>query len=436
MNDHRGAAALAVFAIWCLLTGPAAFGQEEEHQPLTLKRAITLALQNSSELALARARYAVAEQQQTQARAPFHPSLFTGSGAEYTNGFPMTPGGAAPALFNLSYIQTLFNPPLRGQARAAGHRVEVERLGLERSRDAVILQTALVFLDLVQVRHALEVQRRARDAVRRIQDISRSRVAEGRELPIENVRAELSAARAEQRIVGLEGREDVLVTELRGLAGLRSDQPLQIMPETLPPQPEQPTVDLVTLAVANNTELQQADYERRARADRLKGERGGYWPSIDLVSEYATLSRINNYDEFFRKFQRHNLNAGIQARWSIFSAQTKSAVGLAQSELALMEVELRRRREEVERAVRRGSQRARELKAVREVAGLELRLAQENLRVLQERFQSERANLRDVEAARLEESDKWVAFLQADYESQQAQLELLRTTGQLGRVFP
>jgi outer membrane protein TolC len=436
MNDHGRAATLVIFGICWLLTGPTAFAQDDDQQALTLKRAVTLALENSSELALAKAQYSVAEQQEAQARAPFHPSLFTGSGAAYTYGFPMTPGGAAPAVFNLSYVQTLFNPPLRGQARAAAQRVEVERLGLERSRDAVILRTALVFLDLVQVRHALDVQRRARDATRRIQDITRSRVVEGKELPIETVRAELSGARAEQRIIQLEGREETLVTELDELIGRRRDQRLQVVPDTLAPQPEQPTADLVVLALANNIELQQADVERHARADRLKGERGGYWPSIDLVSEYATLSKVNNYDEFFQKFQRHNLNAGIQLRWSIFSAQTTSAVRLAQSELQLWEVELTRKREEVELTVRRESQRARELKATRDVAGLELKLAQENLRILQERFEADRTNLREVEGARLEESDKWVAFLQADYESQQAQLELLRTTGQLGRLFP
>jgi outer membrane protein TolC len=434
MNDHRRVAPGAVLGICCVLIGPPAFGQEQ--QSLTLRRAVTLALENSSELALANARYAVAEQQEAQARAPFGPSLFTGSGAAYTNGFPMTPGGAAPAVFTLSYIQTLFNPPLRGQAYAAKRRVEVERLGLERGRDAVILRTALVFLDLAQVRHGLDAQRRAQDAIRRIQDITRGRVAEGRELPIETVRAELSAARTKQRIIQLEGREDTLATELRALTGLRSDQPLQIVPETLAQQPEQPTVELVALALTNSIELQQAGYERQARADRLQGERGGYWPSIDLVSEYATLSKINNYDEFFRKFQRHNLNVGIQARWSIFSAQTATAVAVARTELQRVDVELRRKREEIELAVRHDSQRARELKATREVAGLELRLAQENVRILQERFQEERANLRDVEGARLEEGDKWIAFLQADYESQQAQLELLKTTGQLGRLFP
>jgi outer membrane protein TolC len=433
MNDHRRTVLLVVLGLCWLLTGTAAFGREPES--LTLKRAVALALQNSSELALARARYAVAEQQEAQARAPFRPNLLTGSGAAYTHGFPMTPGGAAPAVFDLSYVQTLFNPPLRAQAQAAARRVEVERLGLERGRDAVILRIAVVFLDLVQVRHAFAVRGGVRDAVQRAQNITRSRVAEGRELPVEAVRAELAGARAEQRIIELEGREQTLAAELRALTGLRSDEPFEIAPESLPAQPEQPAEQLVALALASNAELQQGDFERRARADRLKGERGGYWPSIDLVGEYAILSRINNYDEFFRRFQRHNLNVGIQARWSLFSAQTTSAVRLARSELRQSEVELRRKREEIELAVRRESQRTRELKAIRKVAGLELRVAQEDLRTLQERFQEERANLRDVENARLAESDKWVAFLQADYESQHAELELLKTTGQLGRLL-
>jgi len=411
-----------------------AFGQEPP--PLTLKQAVALAVQNSSELAVARSRYAVAERQQGQANAPFRPNLYAGSGAAYTSGFPMTPVGSAPALFNLSYVQTVFNPPLRSEAHAAAQRVESQRLSVEGGRNAVILRTAAVFLDLAQVRHALEVWRGTRDTVRGLQDVARNRVAEGRDLPIEIVRADLTRARAAQRIVQLEGREEALVSELRALTGFRSDLPLEIVPETIGPGPEQATTELVALALASSPELQQAEYERRGRIDRLHGERGGYWPTLDVVGEYALLSKFNNYDEFFRQFERHNVTVGIQARWSLFSAQTTSAVALAQSELQQVEAELRRKREEIELAVHRQAQSVRELRAVREVAELELKLAQEDLRMVQERFDAERANLRDLESARLGECDKWSAFLQADYESQQAQLELLNTTGQLRRVFP
>jgi outer membrane protein TolC len=77
----------------------------------------------------------------------------------------------------------------------------------------------------------------------------------------------------------------------------------------------------------------------------------------------------------------------------------------------------------------------RESEAAREVARLELRLAQEELQIQQAKFEGGHANLRDVERLRLEDSTKWIAFLDADFENQQSSLELLRMTGQLATVL-
>jgi hypothetical protein len=44
-------------------------------------------------------------------------------------------------------------------------------------------------------------------------------------------------------------------------------------------------------------------------------------------------------------------------------------------------------------------------------------------------------NLRDIEKARLDENDKWLAYLDANFDRQKAQLELLRTAGQLDKVL-
>src|SRR5262249_344339 len=119
---------LGILAISTVLTGPTAFAQGNDGQPLTLSPPLTLSVAHSSERATATARHALGEGKEAQARAPSRPSLFTGSGAAYTNGFPLTWSGGAPSVFNLGYVQTLFNPPLRGQARAAKERTEVERL--------------------------------------------------------------------------------------------------------------------------------------------------------------------------------------------------------------------------------------------------------------------------------------------------------------------
>jgi hypothetical protein len=67
MNDRKRATQ-GIFAVCALLVGPAAFAQENDQQPLTLRRAVTLSLEHSSELAQARARYALAEGQEARAR--------------------------------------------------------------------------------------------------------------------------------------------------------------------------------------------------------------------------------------------------------------------------------------------------------------------------------------------------------------------------------
>jgi len=402
---------------------------------LTLQRTVALALQHSRELALARIRQNVAANAAGVSRAQFRPNLFTGTGAAYTNGFPLLSGGA-PSVFNLSYIQTVFNPPLRGLLRAAEERAGSENLEIERTRDAIIVRAASAYLELAKARHALELLRRERESAQKIVEITRERLGAGLELPIELTRAQLSAARVEQRIAHYEGREDALAAELRNLTGLAADAPLTVEPETLSLPPEQPIGELVALALKSSPELKQAEAERRACEHRLKGERGGYFPTIDAVVDYRVLSRFNDYDVFFNKFVRNNVSAGLRVNVPIFSSRTAANIALARSEFSVAEQELKLKHASLELEVRRQARSTRELDATREVSRLELQLARDSLANLQAQFNEGRANLRDLEKARLEESDKWMAFLDADFALQKAQLELMRSTGQLARLFP
>lgn len=404
---------------------------QEAVDQLSLRQAVALALQNSRTMALARIQHTVADKSAGVLRSEFRPHLFTGSGAAYTNGFPLN----APTVFNLAYRQTVFNSPRRGELRAAEERARARQLGVDQARDSVILRTASAYLELAKARHSLELLRRERESAQKIADVTRERSAEGLELPIEVTRAQLTAARIEQSILQLEGREEVLESQLRDLTGFPLDRRFEVSSEEVPFDSQRPTGELVQMALANNLEIQQAEAERRAREQRLKGERGGYLPTLDLVSQYGIFSRFNNYDDFYNRFERHNVSIGIEARIPIFSARTSAAVSLARTQLTQAELELKNKRAEVEIEVRRQSRATREMESSREVARLELALTQENLRLLQAQFEEGRIGLRDLEKARLDEHNKWMAFLDADYQRKQAQLELLRATGQLARVF-
>jgi len=423
----------------CALVSAALFGVPElpaqEAVSINLKQAIEMALRNSREVGLAQARYNVAQDTVDVNRSSFRPNLFTGSGAAYTHGFPQTPSGAAPSIVNASYLQTVFNPLLASQVRSADERKEAQRLELEKTRNSIMLQTSSAYLELAKVRHSLDLMRAHRQSNARILEFTRQRSSEGFELPIEVTRAELNEARSEQRIVQLESRQRVLERQLAALIGVPGDRRIEIESEILPLNEQQREQALVDRALSSSIDLQQAEFERRARQHRLDGEIATKWPTVDLFAEYGLFARSNNFQDFFRRFQRNNFNVGLQVRIPLVNGQRAANVALARSELTTAEMDLKAKRQNVEIDVERQYQHLRELDAAREVARLELKLAQENVQIVQASFGEGRSNLRDMEKARLEENDKWLAFLDSDYEHQKAQLDLLNTTGDLGRLF-
>jgi outer membrane protein len=193
---------------------------------------------------------------------------------------------------------------------------------------------------------------------------------------------------------------------------------------------------LVAAAEANSPELRVVEAVRRASEEHLAGQRQGYWPSLDLVGNYSVLGRFNNYDTFFRAFQRNNVNVGVQASVPILNPSTRASVALAQSELIEAEASLRARRAELALNVRRAALQLRGSGAKRDIADLEVQLAEENIRVLRERAAEGRAAQADLAKAQLDEAAAWTAFFMAEYERQHADLQLRTETGELNQLVP
>ncbi|HEY2379593.1 MAG TPA: TolC family protein [Terriglobia bacterium] len=407
----------------------------QDLQPIALKDAVNTALRNSREVALAQARYNQSARAVDVNRSAFQPNLFTGSGAAFNYGFPQTPGGAPPTILNLSYIQSLFNPPQRAQVRASQERQEVQRLELEKTQNSVALQTSSAYLELAKVRHSLELMRNERESNTRIIGYTQQRVTEGYELPIEGKKAERAAAVTEQRIRQLESRESELQEQLAAAMGLPPARHIEVMTEPLALQTSDRKSDVVDRAVESSLDLRESEYERRAREHIVNGQNGAKWPTVDIIGEYGRFAPYNNLQDYYRQFQENNVTVGIQIKIPLISAQRSSNVAMAKSELNTAEMELRNRRQNVELEAARQFNRVRVLESAREVARLDHEIAQDNLQVIQANFQEGRANLRDVERARNEESEKWVTFLDGDFDWQKAQLELLNITGELGRIY-
>jgi outer membrane protein len=419
-----------------LATAPA---RAQDTGSLSLHQALTLALQNSRDVKLAQVQYNVALGEVKVAKAEFLPNLYTGSGLAYTHGFPALPGGQPPSIFELDYTEAFYNPLLKGQQHAAEDRAKNRKLELDRIKDDVTVRTASTYLELAKIRHSLDLLRAEQASGGKILQAIRDRVAANQELPIEITRTQLTVARVEESIVKLEDRGDYLESLLRDLTGLPDTQSIEVEPaddsfnEKL--AAAQPESEIEEMAIQNDQSLAEAENERAAREQMYKGEKGSYWPTVNIVGEYSILSKFNNYLEFYEHFERNNINVGVQIQIPIFSAKTRANVALAKSQFSEAEVMLSNKRQQVRLDVQQKARSVRELDATREVARLDLQLAQETLQDEQAKFDQNRITVQEIEQARLDENAKWVAFLDADFARQQAQLTLLQATGQLAKVF-
>ncbi len=402
---------------------------------LTLRRSVELALQNSKDIQLAKIQTRVADQSTNLTRSEFKPNLFVGSGAGYTYGIPETPGGRAPSVFSVTYTEQIFNEPLRGLAREQQEQAKAQRILLEETRNSVMARVASAYLELVKVRHSLELLRKEKESAEKIVDITRERQGEGYELPVEVTKAQLTHAQVVQRILQLEGRQDELEVFLRNQLGLAPEQALEVTPEDLPGAAEQQGANLIAMASENNPSLAFAESDVRGKEFRLTGEKRGKLPTLELVSVYSVLAKFNNYTDYFTRFQYNNFNAGVNVQVPIFSARTSASIALAKANLDAAKMDLAGTKNRVTAEVRQKSRKVQEADAAKEVARLELQLAQQNVGVLQAQFGEGKTNLRDVERARLDENEKWMAYLDATFQRQQAQLDLLRTAGQLDKVL-
>ena len=100
-----------------------AFAATAEVRTLTLREALDIALKQNPDVVLARLDQQRARAQITIVTDAFVPKVFAGSGAAYTNGFPMSIDGNAPALLQARTQMAIFDRPTSYRAAQAREAV-------------------------------------------------------------------------------------------------------------------------------------------------------------------------------------------------------------------------------------------------------------------------------------------------------------------------
>jgi outer membrane protein TolC len=220
-------------------------------------------------------------------------------------------------------------------------------------------------------------------------------------------------------------------TQLAFLTGLPAAS-IETVTESIPPLPQVAQhEDLVDRALSASPDVKLAESTAQARHFRARGEHKLLYPMIDLASQYALLSRFNNYEEFFRKFQRHNASVGVVIRFPFLNFSQRARAEAADAEAARAGHEADAARQKVATETLKLQRSIAQLSAAQEIARLEHQLAVTDVDATQARIEAGTASLRDKEAARVVEHEKYGTYLDAGMALDRAQLQLLRMTGEL-----
>lgn len=400
---------------------------------MSLREAVDLALRQNPEITIARFEEQKAQEAVRIARDPFTPRIVVGSGLAYSSGFPMSIEGSAPSIFQAQAIQAIYNKPRSYEVAAARENARAAAFDVNARRDEIAHRTAILYLQAAHYARNLELARQQVTSFSKAAASVQARVEEGRELPLESKRANLRIAQANQRVEALEGALDQASASLSVVLGLGIENRVQTTAID-PAIPEMPASDAeaVENAISSNQNIKRLQATMQAKTLEARGARAERYPQIDLVAQYGLFSRFNNYEDFFQRFQRHNGQLGMSFRVPLFAGSGSSARATqADLEVSRLRVEVNALHDRITLDTQKLYADVRRAETAREVARLDLDVMREQLSVVLAQMEEGRTTLRQVEELRAAETEKWLAFYEAQHTLERARLDLLRQTGNI-----
>jgi outer membrane protein TolC len=257
------------------------------------------------------------------------------------------------------------------------------------------------------------------------------RLHEGVDSAVDLNRAKLTAARVRLHQAEARGNADVLRRHLSTLTGLAVSS-IELAPETIPALPPVAAEeDLSEKAIASSPAIKLAEQHSLAESMRALGEHRALYPSIDFSAQYARLSSINNYNQYYKHFQPDNATIGIALRIPVFNASQRARAEAAEAGALKAKKQAEAARNQLAEETLKLQRAAEQLEAAREVAELEYQLAQSGLDAAQTRVDAKTGTLHELADARVQAAERYLIFQDADFEYQRIRMNLLRATGDL-----
>ena len=404
-----------------------------EIRPVTLRQAVSLALRQNPDLVLARLDADKAREGIRVTKDPFTPKLTIGSGLAYSDGFPMSIEGSAPSVVQARASQFIFNRQQMLAVAQAKEDARTAQFTANGKRDEIAYRVAGLYLDAERDARVGELARKEVESRQRVLETVQALVQEGRALPLDEKTAALHAAQARQAAANLEDDQAAAETALAIALGYGAEDRVRPVSEErgVPPLPGSEE-EALRQAIEASQNLRRIESEIASKRLELRGAKAARWPRADLVAQYGMLARFNNYDQFFKTFQRNNGEIGVSFQVPLISGSgVRGQTAQSEIDIEHLQVELKDARNHLASDLQEAFRAARRASTAAEVARLELDVAREQVSVDLALNEEGRVPLRLLEEARIAENEKWIAFDDSQYILEKARWDVLRLMGGL-----
>jgi outer membrane protein TolC len=418
---------------WAILVCIAMCPSLAVHAQVSFYTAVDLALRNSSSVRIATADMQRAAALLSESRNAYIPAISIGSGLGYSYGFPV----GQPSIYEVAAQSLLFTFSQPDYIRAARSGLIASQLSLKDTRQQVVLDTALNYLQLNKITDQLTALDDEARYSARLVEIEQQRVDAGVEPRVELTRARLTAARIRLKRLHLANEAAAFRETIAHQTGLPATSFITD-PKSIPPAPEFVSGgDLNMFVSAANQSVQSAYASAKSRQYVAFGDaRQSFRPQITFAAQYNRYARFNNYDLYYKKFTSNNFGIGVQITVPLFDMNKKAKAQESKADASRSLAQADMLRDQTEEQALKLQKSLAELSAQAEVAALQRELAQNQLETILAQLStgSGQTNAtplspREEQSARIEERQRFEDSLDADFELIRARLSLLRTVG-------
>jgi outer membrane protein TolC len=410
---------------------------------ISLSTAVDLALRSSPRVQGSESDVAKARAQLSESRDVYVPAVTAGAGIGQAYGYSPNP----PTLATVTGTALVYNSAQFSYSRSAQAGVNAALLALEDVREAVAQDTALAFIAFDHDQQREQVLRQQASYADTLVNIVQQRVDAGQDTQIELTQAKLSAAQL--RLGTLRAQDETAndrdrLAQLIGLpaASLHVDN-------SFPASPIPSDMSSASVHGYASAAVASAFANAEARRQQARGDATfRFRPQINMFAQYnryATFSdSFKQLQNIYRDSSGHTILTanegffGVQISVPLFDKYRGAKARESAADAAKAFHDAQNAQIEALDGQSRMRHTISELQVQAEVAALQQQLAQQQLDVLHVQLQAGTGNPngqpmtpKDEQNARITERDKYLGVIDASFQLRQAEIQLLRQSGQL-----